>query len=224
MQHNLKLFLLLAGKLLSNKWINLRDAWTRSNRNEKNTKSGAGTKYRKPYIYKEQMKFLKTIANPKPTHESVSKRSSTTDSDYRPNSRMDVEGISQESAQRSQNMPSSSKKYKKMNVKEKMCRFLDSRLAVKEEDPMLSFFKGVLPAIRPFDDDEILEFQSGILSLIQKIKKKHRDNLSTNYAWNTQSRNNMYRSGYLTQNQTVDQPPESQYQIIYQPAAPPAGV
>ncbi|XP_065576749.1 uncharacterized protein LOC136037836 isoform X1 [Artemia franciscana] len=43
---------------------------------------------------------------------------------------------------------------------------------VKEENPMLSFFKGILPGLTSFNDDEYIEFQSDVISSIQKIKSK----------------------------------------------------
>lgn len=40
-----------------------------------------------------------------------------------------------------------------------------------KEDRHLSFFKGLLPSLQEFSDDETLQFQSSVINIIQKIKK-----------------------------------------------------
>lgn len=42
--------------------------------------------------------------------------------------------------------------------------------SLTEHDPKLYFFKSVLPSIEDFSVDEMLEFQSGIIELIKRIK------------------------------------------------------
>uniref|UniRef100_A0A6P7FL98 Uncharacterized protein LOC114329053 n=1 Tax=Diabrotica virgifera virgifera TaxID=50390 RepID=A0A6P7FL98_DIAVI len=44
----------------------------------------------------------------------------------------------------------------------------------EEESRHLTFFKSILPSVIPFDDDETLELQSGVLHLIRQIKAKRR--------------------------------------------------
>lgn len=40
-----------------------------------------------------------------------------------------------------------------------------------KEDRHLSFFKGLLPSLQEFSDDETLQFQSSVINIIQEIKK-----------------------------------------------------
>lgn len=159
-------------------------------------KSGTGAKFSKPYIYKEQMSFLQKVAEPNSTHDSIKKRPTDTS----------PEAPAVNAMNKDSEVPSTSKKQKLLNLDEKMSQFLDSRLPTSrsEEHPMLSFFKGVLPSVSSFDDDETLEFQSGVLSLIQKIKKQRESRLySSNYGWHLQSRDHMQQSVYSSQNQNV---------------------
>lgn len=80
-----------------------------------------------------------------------------------------------------------------------MSQFLENRLTVQADPPMLCFFKGILPAISSFDDDETLELQSGVLSMIQKIKKKREYRInSANYGCYSQSRDPIQHPGYTT--------------------------
>ncbi|KOB69841.1 hypothetical protein OBRU01_16111 [Operophtera brumata] len=183
------------GKLVSTKWSNLRDAWTRSNKNEVK-KSGAGAKLTKPYIYKEQMSFLQKVAEPNRTHDSVKKRPTDTSPEASAANSTDINSELL--------LPSTSKKPKTLD--DNISQFLDSRLQSdrSNEHPMLSFFKGVLPNIASFDDNETLEFQSGVLSLIQNIKKQRESRLySSNYGWHSQSRNHVQQSVYSSQNQNI---------------------
>jgi hypothetical protein len=43
-------------------------------------------------------------------------------------------------------------------------------------DSNMSFFAGIVPYLKSFDDDDLLDFQMGVLQLISKIKcnKKRR--------------------------------------------------
>ncbi|VVC94862.1 unnamed protein product [Leptidea sinapis] len=56
------------GKLVLTKWTNLRNVWIRTNKNDEK-KSGPGAKSSKPYVYKEQMDFLRKVARPNPPQE-----------------------------------------------------------------------------------------------------------------------------------------------------------
>lgn len=58
----------------------------------------------------------------------------------------------------------------------KMIKFIDHQIMSKNENHNenrhLSFFKSLLPSLSLFYDDETLEFQSGILNLLQNLKRK----------------------------------------------------
>ncbi|KAI5720622.1 hypothetical protein M8J77_009569 [Diaphorina citri] len=153
-------------KAVVQKWTNLRDCWFRAFRNDQFSLSGAGgKKISKPYVYKEQMGFLRkvaTINGTNGTNESTSKRPYT-----------EGEEREEETVEAPQSAVKSSKK--KYNLEESMVMFLlQSRMnsPPEPESPMLSFFKGVLPSVASFDNDQVLEFQSGVLALISKIKKQ----------------------------------------------------
>lgn len=179
----------------------------RANKNDVK-KSGAGAKFSKPYIYKEQMSFLQKVAEPNRTHDSVKKRPTDTCPEA---SAANTTDINSELL-----LPSTSKKPKTSCLDDKMSQFLDSRLQSdrSNEHPMLSFFKGVLPSVTSFDDNETLEFQSGVLSLIQNIKKQRESRLySSNYGWHSQSRDHVQQSVYSSQNQNVH-PPLNQNNIF----------
>lgn len=45
----------------------------------------------------------------------------------------------------------------------------------QDENPHLSFCKSFLPMIHDFDEEEIIDFQMGVLQLIRNIKKKRRE-------------------------------------------------
>jgi hypothetical protein len=45
----------------------------------------------------------------------------------------------------------------------------------------MSFFKGLVPSMSLLNEDQILEFQAGVISLLQNIKKK-----TSQYAYHDQ--------------------------------------
>lgn len=64
-----------------------------------------------------------------------------------------------------------------------MMKFLDQQMNPPEkkaspnaeENPHIAFIKGLLPSLNKLDDDQTLEFQAGVINLLQKIKsQKHK--------------------------------------------------
>lgn len=120
----------------------------------------------------------------------------------------------------------------------KMLKLIDHQILQtprNEENRHLSFFKSLLPSVSSLNEDQILEFQAGVISLLQNIKKKtsqytyydNQHNLLTstpkqhNYPWSNY--------GYYPQlpqqpqphfqNLTVDQPIASPETVISPPVS-----
>lgn len=49
-------------------------------------------------------------------------------------------------------------------------------LVVQPEDRHISFFRGIMPSLDSFDDDDVIQFQMGVLQLIADIKSHRRMN------------------------------------------------
>lgn len=141
----------------------------RSLKNEEK-RSGTGAKSARPYVYKKEMSFL---LKPRMTQDSCNEFNNSTS-----NTCSDVAIDYQ--------LPPAQKKVKTRTLDDEMSQYLDSKLD-NQEHPHVSFIKGVLPSLALFDDDEKLEFQMGILALIQNIKKKRRENLHGNRMCTIQS-------------------------------------
>ncbi|CAG4958836.1 unnamed protein product [Parnassius apollo] len=96
--------------------------------------------------------------------------------------------------------PSTQKKTKTDTLDDKMSQFLDYKLN-NQEHPHVSFIKGILPSLASFDNDDNFEFQTGIMQLIEKIKKKRlRNNLYDTYANYGDYQNHLSQpTGYFTQ-------------------------
>ncbi|XP_072940848.1 uncharacterized protein [Epargyreus clarus] len=150
-------------KLVTTKWTNIKDGFNRAERKEKEGRR-FGSKSVKPYIYKPQLKFLAKLSEP----ESMPESFNTPEQDNKP--------IPSAPLTHPMSIPSTSKR-----LKIDKSKFLDIQLRrdIKNESPHMSFFKGILPSISTFNEDETLELQADILATIQRIRKKRRD---TNYA------------------------------------------
>ncbi|KAL4085040.1 hypothetical protein QTP88_027878 [Uroleucon formosanum] len=120
----------------------------------------------------------------------------------------------------------------------KMIKYIDHQIqtpARNEENRHLSFFKGLLPSLSSLNEDQILEFQASVISVLQNIKKKtsqyaYHDNqhnlltptpIQQNYPWPNY--------GYYSQlpqqpqphfqNITIDQPTASPESVISAPVS-----
>ncbi|XP_045766741.1 uncharacterized protein LOC123868313 [Maniola jurtina] len=169
------------GKFVTKKWAQTRDSWIRTlNEKKKAKKSGASVK---SYRYHKQMLFLKKVVCPD-THERVSSTKTICYKDSTPSMKEihkinEEDSDSQEESQytrhnSTQPTPRSAVKRKLADEDEKMISYIDQHLkpkAAEHEDRHLSFFKSLLPSLALLNDDQTLEFQSRVISLIQNIKK-----------------------------------------------------
>ncbi|CAH1962104.1 unnamed protein product [Acanthoscelides obtectus] len=176
------------GKLILKKWTYIRDSWMKALKKHKDQKtSGTSTKPSRLYIYNEQMSFLKKITDSTVCHENTNNENNTEIED------LDAEVIEESVPPEQPNMEanqsgstpiSTSTARRKRSINEvdaKMMRFIDHQInlskvsTVKEdENRHLTFFKSILPSLSSFDEDETLEFQSSVLSLLQNMRAKKR--------------------------------------------------
>jgi len=109
-------------------------------------------------------------------------------------------------------------------------KFTDHQIQTprNEENRHLSFFKGLLPSMSSLNEDQTLEFQAGVISLLQNIKKK-----TSQYAYNdhhnlqtsTPMQHNYPWPNYEYYSQRPQQRlPHLQYITAHQPTASPESV
>ncbi|XP_045776072.1 uncharacterized protein LOC123874624 [Maniola jurtina] len=175
------------GKAVTRRWTNLRDAYTKYKRKLKRTKE-QGLKIKK-YVYNNQMKFLAKFYDSEQSADEFDANISVDVNDSNDellmladNEKLDVS--EERHSDRQNDMPErntqrfSKRKRQHQNSKGKKKRVPDEielkLLKVLEEkpDPHISFFQGVLPHLHKYDDNEVLEFQTGVLRLISTIDAK----------------------------------------------------
>ncbi|CAH2267059.1 jg22565 [Pararge aegeria aegeria] len=207
------------------KWRQMRDAWVRTLKDKKNCKtSGSAVSNTKPYKYHNQMLFLKKVVAAGETHESVSAKQTkehteddTTTSNEPTNEDDSVTTMTQldnDSQKDKQNLapPPKRRAPAKRNFNEidaKMMSYIDYQIKpkkIEQDDRNLSFFKGILPSLALLDDDQTLEFQSGVLNLLQNIK--HRRIGQSTYDWSaytqTSGASHYQSQGYFSRPQPTD--------------------
>ncbi|XP_071053246.1 uncharacterized protein [Onthophagus taurus] len=156
------------------KWSNIRDSFCKSKKKIKeNKKSGSGCVEIKKYIYHDQLQFLnKTIyRRDTPSFPEESQNSDENDDEEIVDRKMErVDIVKQERKRRHSE-----------EFEENMPEILEV-----QPNRHLSFFQGIIPTLNNFNDDEIVEFQLGVLQLIKKIKQQNTHNFSTVHFLSTQ--------------------------------------
>lgn len=144
--------------------------------------SGSGAKSTRPYIYDQQMSFLKKVYR----ESSHIVDNITNTNDEPTNSRESETDINIDDRWETQTSTETTTKRKKNPVRNeidnKMIKFLDEQMNPPEkkprpnaeENPHVAFIKGLLPSLNKLDDDQTLEFQAGVINLLQKIKSQKR--------------------------------------------------
>ena len=145
------------------KWANMRDSWMKYAKKVKECKSGSAAKNIKKYVFYEQMKFLKKVADHRQTKSNLNADTSN------------------DSASNENTVDLTTREIPKKNIKKpteitevdkKFMRFLDTT-EKEDKSRIMNFFKGIAPIVDLFSDDDIIEFQSEVLEIIKNIKKKH---------------------------------------------------
>ncbi|RVE53982.1 hypothetical protein evm_001385 [Chilo suppressalis] len=144
---------ILFGRYVTHRWTRIRDAWLRS--------------YKKPnattYKFDREMSFLKRF---------VDRNSVGTSEDANMSANIkEEEDIESESEVNFENYDFDENHSNVEMEPEKVMCIVDSSKEAENADRHLSFFKGILPSLTAFDDDQTLEFQSGVINLIQSIKR-----------------------------------------------------
>ncbi|CAF4844844.1 unnamed protein product [Pieris macdunnoughi] len=182
-------------KLIIQRWTHIRDNYNRSYKKiQEQKRSGSGAKTAKPYVYSKQLSFLKKVIEPKETISNVISKNNYTESENQKNNSEGNDTSAANSIQTQVNMATMSpipKFIPKRPMKNavnpldaKMMKFMDSysNNEPKTINRHLSFFKGIIPSLDKFDDDEVLEFQMGVLQLLKNIKsRRNRNNNQINY-------------------------------------------
>ncbi|GBP96880.1 hypothetical protein EVAR_98814_1 [Eumeta japonica] len=184
-------------KYVIKKWNTTRDAWIRTlSEKKKLKKSGASASNTKPYKYHNQMVFLEKVVTPGETHENVpgnvnetnkSDNISETEEINKENEEEPGQIMEQSSSDRQKKRENLAQKANKRNLNEvdtKMIEYMNDQLEKSKnepEDPNLSLFKGILPQLSSLNEHQILEFQSGVINLLQNIKSRRYG--QSNYEW-----------------------------------------
>jgi hypothetical protein len=135
-------------------------------------KSGSGARTIRKYVYHEQLQFSKKVAEHRETVSCLPSEENSVETDD------DVTQIQGLSSQRGNNNPEprrsdiptvvSKRKRKVDEVELRMLKLLESEQ--QEPNLHLSFFKGILPSIQHFDEDQTIEFHLGVLNVIKTLK------------------------------------------------------
>lgn len=150
------------------KWVNVRDAFRKSSKKQKDAaKSGAGAPTAKTYVYNAQLQFLNKVFKERQTKRSLPGNITHPDTsdEERPQETPETEVTQARAKARNKSEP---RKRKLDEVELEMLKALKQT----PDDRHLSFFKGIIPSLNSFDDDEILHFQTTVLQTITSIKHR----------------------------------------------------
>lgn len=133
--------------------------------------SGSGAKRTRPYIFDQQLSFLSKVYTESPNVVDSIIIDEDVDSIEKDNTLDDISsGVRKPATESKRKLPV------RNEVDHKMMNFIDHQMGAtskaNEENHYLDFFKSMVPSVRNFDDDQFLEFQGGVIALIQKIRNK----------------------------------------------------
>lgn len=173
-------------KLVIQRWTHIRDNYNRSYKKIQGQKrSGNGAKTAKPYVYSKQLSFLQKIIQPNERVNSLiteNKESKKQVNNSETKERSEMQTIETNDTETMnpihKRIPRRRSIANDVNpVNAKMIKFMHSYI---NKEPAvtnrhLSFFNGILPTLDMFDDNEVLEFQMGVLQLMKTIKSSRQN-------------------------------------------------
>lgn len=133
--------------------------------------SGSGAKRTRPYIFDQQLSFLSKVYTESPNVVDSIIIDEDVDSIEKDDTLDDISsGVRKPATESKRKLPV------RNELDHKMMKFIDHQMGAtskaNEENHYLDFFKSLVPSVRKFDDDQFLEFQGGVIALIQKIRNK----------------------------------------------------
>ncbi|XP_068207667.1 uncharacterized protein [Palaemon carinicauda] len=176
------------GKLVYKRWRNVKDNWLKAQRKfYERRRSGSGVKTAKLYLYNEPLSFLKKNLHFRETEDCINADEDTVDpktedEDYevtkttKESSRTIVQAAI-ESSRRTVRATNGSSRPTVLptneSTKRKVFDTVESSVKTMEggENRHLSFFKGIIPSLEGFSEEETIHFQMGVLSLVQNIRQ-----------------------------------------------------
>ncbi|KAJ8944311.1 hypothetical protein NQ314_009502 [Rhamnusium bicolor] len=173
-------FFFVSGKEVIGRWTNLRDSFVKSNMKIKATKnSGSAAKKIKKFVYSDQLQFLKELYEVRQTEDRFQSESAAglEEGTETQSSTENIENASQpfdtpptqlspKSVRRTKN-----KKHKKLDeFKLKMLKILEADKSCSKT----SFLLSLKPHLDKFDEQDYLQFQLGVLRVIENINERKR--------------------------------------------------
>ena len=130
-------------------------------------------------MYSDQLGFLSKLIDERQTADSLSvdnmEESQVTTAEQ---NRDDMNNFFQETPSRKPRTQQCGKRKQKLNPDEFELRIMKALEEVNQPNRHLSFFKGTIPSLQNFNEEETLEFQMGVLQLIANIKHRKPSNFS----------------------------------------------
>lgn len=136
-------------------------------------RSGAPANNRlKKYVYHDQLLFLKKVAVPNETEDSLDDSATASEVDPTVKAAKKKKNESNEPG----TLSGPKRKGKQMSVfEERMIRALEAPPTPTQQgfqDRHMAFFAGIVPSIQNFTEDQICDFQIGVLNLIKSLKQR----------------------------------------------------
>ena len=163
-------FLHLSGKEVQARWRSIRDAYVKKHRKRQHD-AKSGFKVSRPYIFSDQLSFLKKFlvkCNAKTVVSPLVKEEET---------KVAKEEGTEEATQESTFVEASThaggvSKKRKISLSDVMTRLLESQHERMNEDrdDDRNFFMSLLPIVRTLNEDQKLEFRMQVMQLVRLIK------------------------------------------------------
>ncbi|KRT82969.1 Myb/SANT-like transcription factor, partial [Oryctes borbonicus] len=173
------------GKQVIKRWTNIKDSFLRWLKKYNDTiRSGAAANMRlRKYVYHDQLLFLKRVAAPNDTEDSlddtvtVNEKKETSDNDTSDGRRHKTNDLEIQSRPKR-------KDKRTTTFEERMIKTFEATPtpapSQQTQDRHMAFFAGIIPALGNFNEDQICDFQIGVLQLIQSLKRTRMPNSSNN--------------------------------------------
>lgn len=157
------------GKEVLKRWKNLRDAFVKAENKSKESKaSGSKATKKRKYIFHEELQFLKKVYTERETADSYN----VDNEEDKTDNHLEVPSVSKEMDKTTvSKCPPKTRKHKKLDEIDLM---ILKTLDKPQEQPtsQMSFFQSLMPHVQNFNDNEMLDFQMGVLQVISNIKSK----------------------------------------------------
>ncbi|KAJ8720385.1 hypothetical protein PYW07_012428 [Mythimna separata] len=163
------------GQVVMKKWTNMKDNWMKCNKKMSEYKSDSGAKKIRKYNYYDEMVFLKKIVEHRKTDSIMNELANDSSANENADRNQSSSGDGKPSEARKATTKNKKNKNQLSAVDINFMKYMGPTAQEERSrgtSTSMNFFKGISDIVDKFNDEDMIEFQFQVISIIRSIQQR----------------------------------------------------